>query len=276
MVAALASWLDAKSNGGTWLVRIEDLDHERCITGMDEVILRQLAQCRLLSDEPVIWQSKRLHLYEQAFAKLQSQRDVYPCTCSRKDIFSRLLSSGQSHARHTTIVYPGTCKSTEQVKHEGESARACSWRFCSRKGVVHWLDRRLGTQTQEVSKEVGDFVVKRADGVWSYQLSVVVDDAQNCITHVVRGADLVDNTPRQIQLQQALGYPALTYLHTPLVCGENGEKLSKQNAATPANTEDPLLCLSKAARALGLHAQHSTLEQALHSWVSEWSDVYPG
>jgi glutamyl-Q tRNA(Asp) synthetase len=127
-----------------------------------------------------------------------------------------------------------------------------------------------------VSKEVGDFVVKRADGVWSYQLSVVVDDAENCITHVVRGVDLVDNTPRQIQLQQALGYPALAYLHTPLVCGENGEKLSKQNAATPANTQDPLQCLSKAAEALGLQAQYDTLDQALHSWVNEWSDLYPG
>jgi len=143
---------------------------------------------------------------------------------------------------------------------------------------VHWTDRRLGPQAQDVASTVGDFVLRRADGLWAYQLAVVVDDADQQITHVVRGEDLADNTPRQILLQQALGLDTPSYLHTPLVCGANGEKLSKQNGATALDLRDPLQALGEAARVLGLppvdRSHHNSLAQALGMWVNAWARIY--
>jgi glutamyl-Q tRNA(Asp) synthetase len=150
--------------------------------------------------------------------------------------------------------------------------------FSIANGTVHWTDRRLGPQAQDVASTVGDFVLRRADGLWAYQLAVVVDDADQQITHVVRGEDLADNTPRQILLQQALGLDTPSYLHTPLVCGANGEKLSKQNGATALDLRDPLQALGEAARVLGLppvdRSHHNSLAQALGMWVNAWARIY--
>lgn len=270
LVAALASWLDARAHGGTWLVRMEDVDLPRCVPGDDERILRQLALCGLVSDEPVVWQSTRSDLYQRALDALVVAGQTYPCGCSRKDIETALLAQGLSRERHHAAVYPGTCR-PEHGGLRGKPARA--WRLavdpaCAR---VDWTDRHLGAQTQDVADEVGDFVLRRADGWWAYQLAVVVDDAEQGITHVVRGADLADNTARQILLQRALGLPTPAYLHTPLVLGANGEKLSKQNGAQALDLGDPLAALRQAAGVLGLPLVTATSPaQALEAWTKVW------
>jgi glutamyl-Q tRNA(Asp) synthetase len=269
LVAALASWLDARAHGGRWLVRIEDVDTPRCVPGADPAILQQLAACGLAPDGPVLWQSQRGEHYAAALQNLVNQGWAYPCGCSRKEI-----ESAQAVARHSAAVYPGTCR--EGLK--GKPARA--WRLnvqavqkaLGLPALTRWTDRRLGSQTQNVAQEVGDFVLRRADGLWAYQLAVVVDDAAQGITHVVRGQDLADNTARQIVLQRALGLPTPQYLHTPLVLGANGEKLSKQNGALALALSNPqavLTALNLAAQVLGLPAvpTPTSAEQALASWV---------
>ena len=271
LVAALASWLDARAHGGAWLVRIEDVDTPRCVPGADTLILQQLATCGLVSDEPVVWQSQRGAIYQAALDRLIEQGRAYPCACSRKDIEAALAARGASRERHHAAVYPGTCR-PEHGGLQGRPARA--WRFRVPDGAeatVHWTDRRLGQHVQDVATEVGDFVLKRADGLWAYQLAVVVDDGAQGITHVVRGQDLADNTPRQVLLQQALGLAAPTYLHTPLVLGPNGEKLSKQNGAQPLDLSDPLAALNAAAGALGLPPQPGSVGEALARWTTGWA-----
>jgi len=268
LAAALASWLDARANGGRWLVRIEDVDTPRCVPGADRVILQQLAACGLLPDEAPVWQSARGALYAAALDRLVRGGHAYPCACSRKDIEQALAARGEGRQRHGELVYPGTCRGGLR----GRAARA--WRFRTEPGSVAWVDRRLGAQQQDVEHEVGDFVLRRADGLWAYQLAVVVDDAQQGITDVVRGEDLADNTARQIQLQRALGVPMPRYLHTPLVLGPNGEKLSKQNGAQAADTSDPLSALNNAASVLGLAAQSGRLPEALAAWQRQWRDSY--
>jgi glutamyl-Q tRNA(Asp) synthetase len=251
LVAALASWLDARAHGGTWLVRIEDVDTPRCVPGVDAVILQQLATCGLWPDEPPVWQSQRVAAYQAALDRLIAQGAAYPCGCSRSDIERALAAAGRQKHRHGELVYPGTCRDGLH----GKPARAVRCLTTGPGGhdlQVTWHDRCLGNQHQNLTQEVGDFVLKRADGLWSYQLAVVVDDAAQGITHVVRGEDLADNTPRQIQLQQLLGVPMPTYLHTPLVLDTYGEKLSKQNGAQALDLRDPLLALRDAARSLGL------------------------
>jgi glutamyl-Q tRNA(Asp) synthetase len=268
MVAALASWLDARANGGRWLVRIEDVDAPRCIKGAAQVILKQLADCGLVPDAEPLWQSARTPLYQQALDQLVSAGHAYPCACSRRDIELALAAQGRAHERGGELVYPGTCR----AGLSGRSARA--WRLRAGGSPVRWRDRRLGPQCQDVERQVGDFVLKRADGLWAYQLAVVVDDASQGVTQVVRGEDLADNTARQILLQRALGLRTPGYLHTPLVLGANGEKLSKQNGAQMLDTRDPLAVLNAAARVLGLPAQASTASQALTAWLSPWRASY--
>ncbi|MGX5649817.1 tRNA glutamyl-Q(34) synthetase GluQRS [Hydrogenophaga borbori] len=273
LVAALASWLDARAHGGAWLVRIEDVDTPRCIPGADRLILQQLAACGLESDEAVVWQSARGARYQAALDRLIAQGDVFPCACSRQDIERALLASGTPRERHQAAVYPGTCR-PESGGLRGRAPRA--WRFRVPDGaVVHWHDRRLGPQSQDVAATVGDFILRRADGLWAYQLAVVVDDAAQGITHVVRGEDLADNTPRQILLQRALGLPTPRYLHTPLVRGDNGEKLSKQNGAQALDLSDPLAALNAAARALGLGPRTGTVASALKNWSQAWAGSAP-
>ena len=280
LVAALASWLDVRARGAEarWLIRIEDADTERCLPGMGEHMLRQLADCHLLPDETPVWQTQRTALYEAALQRLQALGLAYPCGCSRKDIDTALARLGHRHERHGERVYPGTCRDGLH----GKPARA--WRFATEKfvstqpGELRWSDRRLGTQRQDVSREVGDFVLRRADGPWAYQLAVVVDDAEQGVTDVVRGEDLADNTARQILLQRALGLPTPSYLHTPLVRGADGDKLSKQNGATPIDTATPeaaLAAIGTAARVLGLGpATATSCAAALAGWVPEWRALY--
>ncbi len=256
LVAALASWLDARAHGGGWLVRIEDVDAPRCVPGADQEILRQLAACGLMSDEPPTWQSTRHLRYQAALDQLLALGLAYPCACTRKDIEEVLARQGRPRERHGELAYPGTCR-------DGLAGRAArAWRFRVAEGVTHWTDRRLGAQQQDVARTVGDFVLKRADGLFAYQLAVVVDDADQGITHVVRGVDLADNTPRQLLLQGALGLPQPTYLHTPLVLAADGHKLSKQNGAAPLDLRDPVLALQGAAQALGLAVSPATSPSA--------------
>ncbi len=268
LVAALASWLDARARGGRWLVRIEDVDTPRCVRGADPLILRQLAACGLQPDEPPLRQSTRGTSYQDALERLVSQGLAYPCACSRKDIETALAAQGHHRSRHGELVYPGTCR----AGLAGRAARA--WRFRVTPGLVNWHDRRLGPQRQDVEREVGDFVLRRADGLWAYQLAVVVDDARQGITQVVRGQDLADNTARQILLQRALGLSTPGYLHTPLVLGANGEKLSKQNGAAALDVSQPLLALNQAAQILGLSPHGGPSPLALAAWQRQWRDSY--
>jgi glutamyl-Q tRNA(Asp) synthetase len=268
LVAALASWLDARAQGGRWLVRIEDVDRPRSLAGADQLILRQLTACGLVPDEPPVWQSQRGSLYQEALDRLARQGCAYPCACSRKDIEQALAAQGRPRNRHGERVYPGTCR----AGLGGRPPRA--WRFRTTPGTVHWHDRRLGPQQQDVEQEVGDFVLRRADGMWAYQLAVVVDDAQQGVTQVVRGADLADNTARQILLQRALALPTPGYLHTPLVLAANGEKLSKQNGAAALNTAQPLRALNSAAQVLGLPPHGGPVALALAQWQLQWRDSY--
>ena len=305
LVAALASWLDARAHHGQWLVRIEDVDAPRCVPGADILILQQLASVGLLPDEPPMYQSRRGAVYQQALDPLVAAGRAYPCGCTRQDIARALAASGQARERHGELVYPGTCR--QGLK--GKPARA--WRFLTLKnesnqpldqagcaqaaiksiansstdGVdivdvveadVAWHDRLLGRQSQNVGREVGDFVLKRADGLWAYQLAVVVDDAAQGITDIVRGRDLADNTARQLLLQRALGLPTPRYLHTPLVLGPNGEKLSKQNGAQALDTRDPLAALNQAAALLGLQPCTGAATAALQAWVKEWENFLIG
>lgn len=266
LVAALASWLVTRHHGGLWQVRIEDLDTPRCVAGADDIILKQLADCGLLPNSEVLYQSTRRAAYEHALESLVTKGWAYACACSRKDIED---AQGE-RLRHSAAVYPGTCR--EGLK--GKAARA--WRLNVQKVMADlalptpwvWQDRWLGRQQQDVAQEVGDFVLKRADGLWAYQLAVVVDDAFQNITHVVRGADLADNTPRQMLLQHALGLPTPAYMHTPLVLGADGEKLSKQNGAQALNLSSPSAALNAAAKVLGLPAFEGRCEQALTHWAA--------
>ncbi len=272
LVAALASWLDARAHGGTWLVRIEDVDTPRCVPGAGDVILGQLAACGFLPDETPVWQSQRGSAYQVALDRLTAAGLAYPCGCSRSDIALALAAQGRGKSRHGELVYPGTCRHGLHGK-PARAVRALSSDAAGNELRIDWQDRRLGPQTQNLTRDVGDFVLLRADGLWSYQLAVVVDDADQDITDVVRGADLADNTPRQIHLQNLLGLRTPRYLHTPLVRGENGEKLSKQNGAEALDLRDPLAALRQAGRVLSLpDLQGADPETWLSQAVSAWRD----
>jgi len=290
LVAALASWVDAKAHVGQWLVRIEDVDTPRCIPGVDQIILQQLAACGLYSDAPPVYQSQRGHLYQNALDQLIVQSLAYPCGCSRQDIQAALAAtgghSGRQHARHSELIYPGTCREGLGDK------KTRSWRFLTAlyssnmyidqqiqalsapdliAKKINWTDHLLGQQCQNVCVEVGDFVLKRADNLWAYQLAVVVDDSAQGITRIVRGQDLADNTARQIQLQRALGLPQPEYLHTPLVLGANREKLSKQNGAQALNLQEPVTALAEAGRYLGISSSASRPADWLTQAVPQWA-----
>ena len=240
---------------------------------MEEVILQQLSACGLRSDRTVIRQSQRGSLYEAALKKLVAQGKAFPCACSRSDIEQAVLRAGGERQRHSELVYPGTCR----AGLTGKAPR--SWRFRTSDEPTLWIDRRLGRQAQSVQREVGDFVLKRADGRFAYQLAVVVDDAEQCVTHVVRGEDLCDNTARQIQLQKSLGLPILHYLHTPLVRSDDGYKLSKQNGAQAVETSTPTAAaaaLRQAAVSLGLPVD-SLADATSHpdpAWVAAWRELW--
>lgn len=277
LVAALASWLDARAHGGRWLVRIEDIDGPRCVPGAERAILEQLAAFGLVPDEAPVRQSTRNARYEAALAHLVAEGWAYPCGCTRADIAQALAARGLARERHGELVYPGTCRDGLHDK----PARAMRLRVAASLDApdvplrIDWHDRRLGAQHQDVSDAVGDFVLQRADGLWAYQLAVVVDDAAQGITHVVRGVDLADNTPRQIHLQRVLGLPTPGYLHTPLVLGADGEKLSKQNGATPVASADPLAALRAAGRVLSIDVPSDSVAVWLGAATARWRDAWP-
>ncbi len=273
LVAALASWLDARAMNGRWLVRIEDVDTPRCVGGADTVILSQLAVCGLHPDEPVLWQSQRSAAYQSALQQLTQRGMAFACACSRRDIEAAWETIGQMRTRHGELVYPGTCRLGLQGK-PARAQRLCCVHADGSDVIVDWADRRLGPQTQNVTQAIGDIVLQRADGLWAYQLAVVVDDAAQGITHVVRGEDIADNTARQIHLQRQLGLPTPEYLHTPLVLAADGQKLSKQNGASAFDSSDPLAALRTAGGVLGIEAHGGTVADWLASAVQSWAAVF--
>jgi len=268
LVAALASWLDARAHHGAWLVRIEDIDAPRTVPGADQQILATLARFGMTPDEPPEWQSRRNVHYQLAFDQLRDAGLVYPCGCTRREIAD---SQERTHERNTTLVYPGTCR----AGLHGKPVR--SWRLRvpddGDAALIRFADRWQGPQAQNLATEVGDFVLLRADGQWAYQLAVVVDDAAMGITHVVRGADLIDSTARQIYLQRCLGAPTPAWLHVPVVMNADGEKLSKQNGAVPVDPTCPLEALIAAAKHLGLEMEDDarlSLDAFYDEAVSAW------
>jgi len=273
LVAALGSWLDARKNQGQWLLRIEDIDTPRCITGSDQEIMRQLVACGLSWDGEPTWQSKHQERYKQALECLKEIQTIYPCTCSRQMITNTLEAQGVSTPRNQEIVYPGTCRpaALNTYGNPDDLGADVAWRLalppnCS----IDFEDLILGRQHQDLNREVGDFVLHRRDGLFTYQLAVVVDDAEQGITHVVRGADLLSNTARQIHLQKILGYPTPSYLHLPLVLDAQGEKLSKQTLATAIHTENKPQALNelrKAASHLGLRNLPDSKETSIAEWL---------
>lgn len=268
LVAALASYLDAKAHDGQWLVRIEDIDEARTVPGAAELILHCLAGFGMHWDGEVVWQSQRKALYEAAFARLGSH--VYACGCTRREIADSRIGIASDGA----AVYPGTCRHGLVL---GRTPRAYRLRVPDdASGCISFEDRWMGTVTQNLAAEVGDFVLKRADGFWAYQLAVVVDDADQSVTHVVRGADLLDSTPRQIYLQRLLGVPTPRYLHVPVVTNTAGEKLSKQTGARALDMSRPLDELIAAAHFLQLPVdQAQTIsdfwQQAVDAWAARFA-----
>jgi glutamyl-Q tRNA(Asp) synthetase len=272
LVAALGSWLDARKNGGKWLLRIEDLDTPRSIRGSDQHIQAQLLACGLSWDEDVTWQSQRQAGYEKALEQLNSFKQIYLCTCSRQTIAQTLSQMGIQTARNQEMVYPGTCRPDPSSAYSLEDLKTTqvAWRLAlPSQCTIQFEDELLGMQSQQLNTQVGDFVIRRNDGLFTYQLAVVVDDALQGITHVVRGEDLLSNTGRQIHLQHILGLPTPQYCHLPLVLDENGEKLSKQTLATQIQTQSAqqaLAELSKAAKHLGLRE----LPDGENITIAEW------
>jgi glutamyl-Q tRNA(Asp) synthetase len=244
-VAALASYLDAKAHHGVWRVRMEDLDTPRNEPGADRVILQQLKALGMHWDGEVLYQSRRLSCYQHAFDALLSLNLVYPCGCTRREIADSVLRV-QGHFPEGERPYPGTCRSGLPKERQ-----ALSWRLRVAEAQVVFQDRWLGPMTQNVNQMVGDFVLRRADGIWAYQLAVVVDDAEQGVTHVVRGEDLLSSTARQVLLGEMLGLVRPEYLHVPLVTDNVGQKLSKQNGAAALDLSDPLGVLKGAWVALG-------------------------
>ena len=231
----MASYLDARAHRGQWLLRIEDIDTPRVMEGADAFIMKQLQTLGMHWDETPVWQSARLGLYQTAFEQLRAQGRLYGCACTRS-----MLADGP---------YPGTCR---HGLAPGQAARA--WRLRipdSPNSVERFNDRWYGAQSQDVAREVGDFILRRADGLWAYQFVVVVDDALQGVTDIVRGADLLDSTARQRLLARLLGYSLPRVMHVPLLCNQQGCKLSKQNHAPALDLQHPLDTLFKAWQALG-------------------------
>ena len=272
LVAALGSWLDARKNGGKWLLRIEDLDTPRCIPGADQQIQSQLLACGLSWDEDLTYQSQRQDLYQDALERLNGLELLYPCICSRQTIANALARLGIETPRNQEMVYPGTCRPSQLKTNSPEllNASKVAWRLALPQNChIEFEDLALGHQSQGLNTEVGDFVLRRNDGVFTYQLAVVVDDAQQGITHIVRGSDLLSSTARQIHLQKVLDYHTPQYLHLPLVLDEHGEKLSKQTLATQINTQDTKSSLAELRKA-GLHLGLKNLPDGESITIAEW------
>ena len=259
LVAALASWLDARAAGGMWRVRIEDVDTPRTIPGAADAILRTLETLGLHWDGEVAWQSRRTALYEAALERLRAQGLVYRCRCSRKEVADSGLPGLEG------AIYPGTCRALALAAGPGTSER-----LRADEPRIAFEDRVQGVVGHSVAREIGDFILRRRDGLHAYQLAVVVDDAEQGVTDVVRGADLLWSTPRQILQQRGLGFATPRYLHFPVAANERGEKLSKQTLA-PAILAGDAQALRDALRFLGQPYEHAGApREILRAAVAEW------
>jgi glutamyl-Q tRNA(Asp) synthetase len=256
LVAALASYLDSKANNGQWLLRIEDLDPPRENPEASELIPKQLKAHGLLWDGDIQFQSHHHQRYEDVLSTLKDKGLLFPCNCSRKDLASH---QGLHH---------GVCKSTHLEPH--------ALRFLVENKTIHFNDTVYGKYQQSLT-EVGDQILKRKDHLYSYQLAVLVDDFHARVTHVVRGVDLLDNTPRQIHLLQQLGWPVPLYLHIPLITNESGQKLSKQNQAKALNLNNPvgnlILALSFLNQALPPKPDQASAKQVLSWAIQHWQPL---
>jgi len=251
LVAALASWLDTRSARGRWLVRIENLDAARIQPAAADAILRALERLGLAWDGEVIRQSERLELYRAALARIANE--TYWCGCSRREIADSSLGLAADGAR----IYPGTCRGGTQVKR--------ALRVRTHAEAIRFFDRVQGEQAQVIEREVGDFVLYRADGMFAYQLAAVVDDAAQGVSDVVRGADLLDSTPRQIHLQRLLGLATPRYRHVPVALDAAGQKLSKQAGAGALDLAQPMKTINIALRFLG-QPEASSVDEAARNW----------
>ena len=258
LLAALASYCEAKTQGGTWLVRMEDLDKPREITGAADHILRTLEAFGFEWDREVVYQSERSALYQDALSQLKANSLIYDCDCSRKEI--------ADSAQHGIdgLIYPGTCKYKANVKAPYAS------RVMVHSNPIAFIDVIQGAIQQNLAQDIGDYVLKRADGLYAYQLAVVVDDFEQRISHIIRGADLLDSTPRQIYLQQLLNYPTPQYAHIPLASNARGEKLSKQTLAPAIDASQASMWLSQALKFLGQQAPKD-LEEYPISDIWQWA-----
>ncbi len=267
LVAAVASYLDARAHDGQWLVRIEDVDEGRSVKGGDMAILALLDALGMHADREVVWQSRRKDLYEAAAGKLGAH--TYPCGCNRREILDSRLGVAPDGA----AIYPGTCR---HGLAPGRTMRSLRLRVPEAgDDTITFIDRFAGPQTQHLASESGDFVLLRADGYWAYQLAVVVDDADQGVTSIVRGADLIDSTARQIYLQRVLNVPTPRYLHVPVVRNAHGEKLSKQTGALavlPGDEAAAIAALADAARFLGLPLEpQASLAAFWRTAIPAWS-----
>lgn len=240
LIAALGSFLEARRRGGQWLLRIEDVDTTRVAPGSADSIFRVLDQCGLHWDGPVCYQSQRTELYQAALERLMRADAAYLCACSRRELV------GNPRARDGSPIYPGTCRSGVR-----RPDRPCAIRLRVNDAPIQFHDAVQGDYCQHLAREVGDFIIRRADGLFAYQLAVVVDDADQNINQVVRGSDLLDSTPRQIYLQRLLKLPTPDYVHLPIVLDRHGEKMSKQTGAPPLDERNPGSALWAALRFLG-------------------------
>ncbi|MGY3231895.1 glutamyl-Q tRNA(Asp) synthetase [Luteibacter sp. HA06] len=255
LVAAVGSWLVARYHHGEWVVRIEDIDPPREVPGSAASILATLEAFGMPPDGPVLYQSARGEAYEMAFGRLKVEGHVFPCWCSRAD----LAVHGGMHRHGQCVALP-------------DPERAPAWRLRTPDEIIHWHDDLQGPQSENLMEVAGDFVIRRVEGLWAYQLACVVDDGQQGITHVVRGADLLDSTARQIYLQRLLGLATPGYLHLPLVLDTDGRKLSKSTSALPVDPADPLPALRQALERLGLNTPSgpATPRDLLHAGLNEF------
>jgi glutamyl-Q tRNA(Asp) synthetase len=276
LIAAVASYCDAKSNNGKWLVRMEDVDKPREMAGAADDMLRTLDAFGFEWDEPVIYQSQRSKIYEEYLQKLNRNGFIYSCSCSRKEIADSAINSGIDGA-----IYPKTCfnkmlsNSTRGNHASASRMDAASWRInVDDAQIITFKDAIQGRVSQQLSRDVGDFILKRKDGLFAYQLAVVVDDFKQAVTHVVRGADLLDSTPRQIYLQQVLGFATPNYAHVPVAINAQGEKLSKQTLATAIAPQAALVLVFQALQFLGQHPppaiKNATLGEMWRWAITNW------
>lgn len=256
LVSAIGSFLEARSKGGSWLLRVEDIDPPREVIGSSDRIIADLSKLGLSPDGPVLYQNSRLEAYQDAVDLLLERGLAYPCACSRKD----LTASGK---------YAGTCRSGIPP---GKSPR--SIRFRVDPGVLSFFDELQGTVADSPANISGDFIIRRADGLFAYQLAVVVDDNFQGVSQVVRGADLLDSTCRQISLQKALGFSPPTYMHLPVAVSEDGKKLSKRSQTDPVSNREPAHAVRQALQFLGQNPPPGLSLKALWDWALEnWNST---